>query len=919
MTGGAGGDRFWLGDENTVFYDDGVRTTVGDQNYGLITDFNPEEGDILQLHGKADDYKLVFSDRGTEIYLDLPNFRGIQDELIGIISNRDSFDLNADYVDYVPDTKPPIIIPPVIIGDLVSVSFAPVISNIEAKTTISPLNPPSLADFDTTSPQNWGARSAKTSLINSIFATDAIIEPIVLNNGEIKTLGSNTVIQPINLTNLESQPELKTLENDDDSFTITQTEDPKTLLKSLFANTAGLSNIKIDLLGDYRAFGTFSNDPFGLGSGIVLSTGKVADLDGENGYDGDYSPGVEVQLEFEPLANSVAGGTGVFRANLSDIGFAINSLTIADNGIAEGGSSGDLSGLDLDAIKISNVLITDAQDIDSIPSFNLFDFSPANTFLTPGSQRSGNRPIQPNLFGTINGYLNNGIASLGEFDYTNNPNFDGFATLGDGGKIGFNLQDTLEPEESIYLYIGEAGNNEAEAISGEITVSNRLLNEQSELSTDFGAAGTANDKIVLDIEFEADAFTEELFFQFVFGSEEFVEFGGSEFNDSFSIKLNGLDLAHLSNGDAATINNLVTIPFGNYSEDFIYNPTETGPASDTIKLDGYTEVLTFGGAVIPNATNKLTITIEDVRDGLLDTAAFIKGGSLMVTSRPGVRTDKPELFVAEERKDDVFNVSLTTKPSKRVKVTLDPDKQLDLGEGKNKPIVLTFTPKNYDISQTVEVKAFDDHIVEGLHTGLIEISTASKDEVYANLEPNTITAQIRDNDFPNRIEGTRRPDKLIGTKAADLIQGFQGDDLLNGKGDRDTLIGGEGNDFLKGGNSDDVLYGGIGKDKIKGGKGKDTIVFDSIEDGVDKIIDFRSGKDILQISADGFGGNLQPGVLPKGQFVLGKAEDANDRFIYKPNTGKLFFDVDGIGQIDPIQIAVLTNQEEISARDFAIT
>jgi len=58
FTGGAGADTFVLGDEYNVFYGN------GNNSYALIKDFNPEEGDRLQLHrrayiGESPDYYLA--------------------------------------------------------------------------------------------------------------------------------------------------------------------------------------------------------------------------------------------------------------------------------------------------------------------------------------------------------------------------------------------------------------------------------------------------------------------------------------------------------------------------------------------------------------------------------------------------------------------------------------------------------------------------------------------------------------------------------------------------------------------------------------------------------------------------------------------------------------------------------------------
>ncbi|MGC1308079.1 MAG: choice-of-anchor L domain-containing protein [Phormidesmis sp.] len=147
------------------------------------------------------------------------------------------------------------------------------------------------------------------------------------------------------------------------------------------------------------------------------------------------------------------------------------------------------------------------------------------------------------------------------------------------------------------------------------------------------------DSITLDISFDADDTVEKLFFSYVFGSEEFLEYAGSQFNDAFELLLNGVNLAFLTNGDAVTINNLVASPSGPFSPDYINNPA--GPGTKT-QLDGFTKVLGFEGILNKNATNLLSINIKDVGDSAFDSAVFIQGKSLSTVKPPTPTTDVPE-------------------------------------------------------------------------------------------------------------------------------------------------------------------------------------------------------------------------------------------------------------------------------------
>ncbi|MEG4498919.1 choice-of-anchor L domain-containing protein [Microcoleus sp. F10-C6] len=157
-----------------------------------------------------------------------------------------------------------------------------------------------------------------------------------------------------------------------------------------------------------------------------------------------------------------------------------------------------------------------------------------------------------------------------------------------------------------------------------------LMTNGSDLNTDFGPRGEQGDLTQLNLSFFANSTVEKLFFEYVFASEEFPEFGGSEFNDNFELLLNGTNLAKLSDGKTFTINNLVPDPNNRSADhaDYIDNSSLTGIAASIIKLDGFTKVLGFEGLLKQNQTNVLSIRIKDVGDGNVDSAVFIKGGSV---------------------------------------------------------------------------------------------------------------------------------------------------------------------------------------------------------------------------------------------------------------------------------------------------
>jgi uncharacterized repeat protein (TIGR01451 family) len=164
--------------------------------------------------------------------------------------------------------------------------------------------------------------------------------------------------------------------------------------------------------------------------------------------------------------------------------------------------------------------------------------------------------------------------------------------------------------------------------------------------------------------------------------------------------------------------------------------------------------------------------------------------------------------------------------------------------------------------------------------------------------------------------------KLNGAAGDRILFGTPGNNNLSGGSGNYILDGLDGNDILDGREGNDILRGGSGNDVLTGGTGSDSFAFDSPTEGVDTIVDFKSGEsDRIVISAAGFGGGLTPdAVLKDSQFVLGTAAaDSDDRFIYDPATGNLFFDPDGTGNAPQQQIATLTGAPSLSAANIFVS
>ncbi|NLE30645.1 MAG: hypothetical protein GX629_13345 [Phycisphaerae bacterium] len=157
---------------------------------------------------------------------------------------------------------------------------------------------------------------------------------------------------------------------------------------------------------------------------------------------------------------------------------------------------------------------------------------------------------------------------------------------------------------------------------------------------------------------------------------------------------------------------------------------------DTAAEGAHTSVITHTAtSADPNYNG---ISIRNVTAGVVDNDTA--GVSISLT---GNSTQISEIGPTS----DTYFIVLDIPPTSDVAVTVDPDLQTDLGAGPGSPIVLTFTPANWDVPQTVIVTAVDDEIAESAqHTGTIIHTAASADPNYNRITINSVIVIIQDND-----------------------------------------------------------------------------------------------------------------------------------------------------------------------------
>lgn len=130
----------------------------------------------------------------------------------------------------------------------------------------------------------------------------------------------------------------------------------------------------------------------------------------------------------------------------------------------------------------------------------------------------------------------------------------------------------------------------------------------------------------------------QISFQYVFASEEYNEYVGTQYNDVFGFFLNGVNIANLPGGVSVAINNVncgnpYSSTYGGNCGLYLNNscadlPGGTFPCSGPLdtEMDGMTVVLTATGVLQPG-TNHIKLAIADAGDSVFDSNVFIRGQS----------------------------------------------------------------------------------------------------------------------------------------------------------------------------------------------------------------------------------------------------------------------------------------------------
>ena len=148
---------------------------------------------------------------------------------------------------------------------------------------------------------------------------------------------------------------------------------------------------------------------------------------------------------------------------------------------------------------------------------------------------------------------------------------------------------------------------------------------------------TSYDANVLAFDFTTNS--GNLFFKYVFASEEYNEYVNSSYNDVFGFFFNGANIALIpGTSTPVAINNIncgnpYNAPTGPNCALYNNNDISDGGPLFDIQYDGFTDVFTASILGLqPNETYHIQLAIADAGDTVLDSAVFLEAGSFTDTN-----------------------------------------------------------------------------------------------------------------------------------------------------------------------------------------------------------------------------------------------------------------------------------------------
>jgi hypothetical protein len=234
-----------------------------------------------------------------------------------------------------------------------------------------------------------------------------------------------------------------------------------------------------------------------------------------------------------------------------------------------------------------------------------------------------------------NTILGPGITLVGPPTYIGAATASGTFTGGTASGLGF--------DTGIVLTSGLASSAGVANTASSESLSSNSLSGADNASTNTTAAGDAQlnlivapqvteDASVLQFGFQFGDGTAggDVFFNYVFASEEYINFVNSDFNDVFALFIDGVNVALIPGTSTPVSINNVNPTAGDHPELYrnnVNNPDGFPNLGIGTAYDGLTTVLTAEALGLGPGVHTMKFAVADTADGVLDSAVFVQGGT----------------------------------------------------------------------------------------------------------------------------------------------------------------------------------------------------------------------------------------------------------------------------------------------------
>lgn len=227
--------------------------------------------------------------------------------------------------------------------------------------------------------------------------------------------------------------------------------------------------------------------------------------------------------------------------------------------------------------------------------------------------------------------IGSGITVIGATSYTGVTNQSATFTGGSASGVGFD-EGILLTSGNVYDVPGP-NNNGTETVGGGNTSDddiNSSLGQPGDSDLSSLAGYSTYDAAVLEFVFQFGdgSVGGDLYFNFVFASEEYVDYIGTQYNDVFGFYVDGNNIALVPGTTAPiTINTVNNSTNSAYYRNNVNNTNGIPNLNLDLSFDGLTTVITASLTGLTAGTHTMKFAVADTYDGLLDAGVFIQAGT----------------------------------------------------------------------------------------------------------------------------------------------------------------------------------------------------------------------------------------------------------------------------------------------------